>query len=65
MNEQLKLTIECDPSIFESLSEHYNRITPIMDRLAYTFDEYLTDILSEEAERITNEYKDDSQRSKG
>jgi hypothetical protein len=54
----MKLTIECEPSVFETLSNHYNHITPIMDRLAYSFDNYMTDILSEEAERIRAEYKD-------
>jgi hypothetical protein len=31
-----------------------------MDRLAYSFDNYMTDILSEEAERIREEYKTDN-----
>lgn len=61
----MKLTIECEPAVFETLSDHYNRITPIMDRLAYSFDNYMTDILSEEAERIREEYKDDITHSKG
>ena len=52
----MKLTIECEPSVFEILSDHYNQITPIMDRLAYTFDEYLTDLLTEESQRIKAEY---------
>lgn len=53
----MKLSIECDPGDYETLSEHYNQITPIEDRLKYTFDEFLTDILSEEAERIREEHK--------
>lgn len=60
----MKLTIECLPEVFEILSDHYNRITPIMDRLAYSFDNYMTDILSEEAERIRETYKDDPKGSK-
>lgn len=54
----MKLEIECQPEDFETLSNHYNRITPIMDRLAYSFENYMTDILSEEAERIREENKD-------
>ena len=53
----MKLTIECHPETFEILSSHYDQITPIMDRLAYSFDNYLTDILTEEAERIKEEHK--------
>ena len=53
----MKLEIECDPGDFETLSNHYNRITPIMDRLAYSFENYMTDILSEEVQRIKEEYK--------
>lgn len=54
----MKLIVECEPEVFETLSDHYNRITPIMDRLTYSFDNYMTDILSEEAERIREENKD-------
>lgn len=66
MNEQLKLTIECDPKDYETLSAHYNQITPIEDRLKYTLDEFMTDILIEEAKRIKEEYKykDDNETSK-
>lgn len=53
----MKLTIECKPEDFETLSNHYNKITPIMDRLVYSFDNYMTDILSEEVQRIKEEYK--------
>ena len=59
------MEIECDPSVFEILSNHYDRITPIMDRLAYSFDNYMADILTEEAERIREQYKDDPRGSKG
>jgi len=53
----MKLTIECPPEVFEILSNHYDQITPIDERLDYTFDEFMTDILSEEAERIREQYK--------
>ena len=61
----MKLTIECHPETFEILSSHYDQITPIMDRLTYSFDNYMTDILTEEAERIREQYKADSIGSKG
>ena len=53
----MKLTIECPPEVFEILSDHYDQITPIDERLDYTFDEFMTDILVEETKRIKEEYK--------
>jgi hypothetical protein len=53
----MKLTIECPPEVFETLSNHYDQITPIDERLDYTFDEFMTDILIEETERIREQYK--------
>jgi hypothetical protein len=53
----IKLTIECHPEVFEILSDHYRQITPIADRLEYTFEEYMTDILTEESKRIKQEYR--------
>ena len=53
----MKLTIECPPEVFEILSDHYNEITPMDERLDYTFDEFMTDILVEETKRIKEEYK--------
>jgi len=60
----MKLTIECPPEVFEILSNHYDQITPIDERLDYTFDEFMTDILIEETTRIKHEYMQEKEEAK-